>query len=54
MKRRWVLLPWQWRSSGLSRVFAVTIDGGDGQVWEAFVKVGGGYGGLLADDLQVR
>ena len=56
IKRRWLLLgPWQWRASGWSRVFAVSIGDGRGPPREAFAKVGGGFGGFLsADDIQVR
>jgi hypothetical protein len=55
IKRRWLRLgPWQWRASGGSRVFALSIGDDRGPAREAFAKVGGGFGGLAADDIQVR
>jgi hypothetical protein len=55
IQRRWLLLgPWQWRASGWSRVFALSIGDDHGPAREAFAKVGGGFGGLAADDIQVR
>ena len=41
IKRRWLLLgPWQWRASGWSRVFALSIGDDRGPAREAFAKVG--------------
>jgi hypothetical protein len=55
IRRRWLFLgPWQWRTGRWSRVYVMSISDREGKERQAFAKVGGGFGGLIADDIQVR
>jgi hypothetical protein len=54
LKRQWLFLgPWQWRSNRWARVFAVTATDA-GRPRRGFARVTGGFGGLTADEVEVR
>jgi hypothetical protein len=47
VNRKWIALgPWQWKG-GRSH-------SSDGAVREGFLRIGGGLGGFVADDIEVR
>jgi hypothetical protein len=53
--RRWVALgPYRWRGSRWSRVFAVEALDHSGVRRVGFARVSGGFGGLVADEVEVR
>jgi len=55
LSRRWFALgPFTWRGARWSRVFALTAMDKSGQSLNGFARVGGGYAGLLADEVEVR
>jgi hypothetical protein len=55
VNRKWIALgPWQWKGGRSHRVFSVSVESSDGAVREGFLRIGGGLGGFVADDIEVR
>jgi hypothetical protein len=55
LSRRWLSLgPFQWRGSRWNRMFYVTAEDASGRQMEGYARVGGGYAGLIADEVEVR
>ena len=55
ISRRWFSLgTFTWRGARWSRVFALTATDRSGQPLQGFGCVGGGYAGVLADEVEVR
>jgi len=55
VKRRWLSLgPWQWGSNRARRVFDLTVTDEQGGERTGLARIGGGIGGVVADDIEVR
>ena len=56
ISRRWFPMsgPWAWRGGRSHRVFRVSVVDGSGSGREAFARVGGGWGGVVADDITIQ
>lgn len=53
-RRRFSMGPFTWRGARWSRVFALTATDRSGRSLQGFARVGGGYAGVLADEVDVR
>jgi hypothetical protein len=55
ISRRWFSPgPFKWRGARWSRVFALAATDRSGRSLQGFARVGGGYAGVLADEVDVR
>lgn len=55
LQRRWLSLgPWQWRGNRSRRVFFLTAVDSTKLTRSGYARIGGGLGGLIADDVEVR
>ena len=54
--RRWfpVSGPWAWSGGRSHRVFGLTATDAQGQSRQGFARIGGGWGGIVADEIDVR